>query len=398
MEFSNLREHWIAGGLGFICGAAAMALASLFFYMRVQFRTARDHRHLLASTEQRMQDSFANLSLNALREAKKDLIELAGQTLQGTKEQVTGELRLNEKAVENLVRPISEALERLGQHSIELERKRASAYDGMKQHIEHLLAETTRLSCALRRPTVRGSWGELTLRTVCENAGMVMGEHFDLQEVTETDDGVLRPDLIVNLPRGRRIIVDSKTPMDSFRDAMTASDEATREAKLKAHGKAVRDHMKKLSAKAYWSRYGDSPDCTVLFIPTESAYFAAMEVDADLVRDAAKARVLIANPMTLIGLLRAAAHVLDDERLIESTEEVRDIGRRLYESLRSCLSQVGKLGRHLRQSTDAFNEVIGVIDKSVMPKAKRLRELGSGSGDEIQCPEPCDLIVRTSVS
>lgn len=393
-----MNGFWIGATSGFLIGAVLMAIAGFYRLSRLQTTMASAQQRLIETAEGRLGDAFASLSLTALRDAKHDFLELASTTLEAAKEQVNGSLRLGEKGMQDLVRPIKEALEKLAEHSTSIEQRRTSAYDGIKQHIEGLLSETTKLSNALRNPSVRGSWGELTLRTVCENAGLIQGEHFVLQDTTEGDEGPLRPDMVIKLPRGRVIIVDAKTPMDSFREAMAAEDETTRSTKLKAHAKHVRDHVKKLSNKAYWSRYSGSPDCTVLFMPTEAAYFAAMEADPDLVREAAVSRVLIANPMTLVGLMRAVAHVLDDERLRESAEEVKDLGRKLYDSLRACLLGVSKVGRNIRLSADSYNDLVGSIDRSLMPRARRLRQLGSGAGMEVVLPDQCETQVRQPLS
>lgn len=384
------QAFWIGLLVGLLAGGAVARAVQIRLANRLSV-AVYDERTCL---EARMSDAFASLSAEALKESKEDLLQLAGVIFDGKREQMHHAFDSRLLAVQDLIKPLGEALQKLGAHSQELERKRASAYDLLQEHIKRMLQEASQLSNALRRPGVRGSWGELTLQTICENAGLLPGEHFILQDSVEDEDGILRPDMVIKLPQSRVVIVDSKTPLDSFRDALAAEDEATRCLKLKAHAKSMRDHMKRLSAKAYWSRYSASPDCTVMFVPTEAAYAAAIETDPALIQDAANQRVVLANPMTLVSIVRAIAHVLNDERARESTEEIRVIGRKVYDSLRACASHIAKVGKHLRQSVDAYNVLVTGYESSVLPRASRLRELGASSGDAALPPEQVAALPR----
>lgn len=342
---------------------------------------------VLGKSEQRARDAFASLSSEALRQVSSDFVVLADATLGKTSQQVTLTLEQRDQLFGAMLKPIEAALEKLGAQSEEMERKRVSAYDAISEQVKTLASEANQLSSALRRPTIRGSWGELMLRTVCENAGLVEGEHFVVQDSTEGDgkNGTLRPDMVIKLPKKRVLIIDSKVPLDSFRDAMDARDQESRTSFLRQHAKHVKDHIRKLSAKAYWSRYSDSPDCTVMCIPSEGAYYAAIETDPSILDLASVSRIIVANPMTVVGVLRAVANILGDERLAENALQVREAGRRLYESLSALFGQVQRLGRQLKLAGGAYNGLVEELSTTTS-RARELHELGAGVGDLLTDP------------
>ncbi|MBX7134474.1 MAG: DNA recombination protein RmuC [Fimbriimonadaceae bacterium] len=334
-------------------------------------------------------ETFASLSVDALRQISGDFVQLADATLGKASLQVAGDLAKREEALGALLVPIESALRKLNTHSEEMERRRVSAYDSLSEQVKNLSSEAHRLSGALRRPTIRGSWGELMLRTVCENAGLIEGVHFIVQDSNDGDGttNTLRPDMVVKLPKKRVLILDSKVPLDAFRDAMDSNDEATRASLLKQHVKHVRDHIKKLSAKSYWSRYSSSPDCTIMCIPSEGAYYAAVENDPSIVDLASASNVIIANPMTLIAILRAVANVLSEERLAESALLVREVGRKLYESAATLFAQVQKLGKQIRMTNSTYNALVQDLSETA-GQARELKELGAGSATELPVLSP----------
>lgn len=334
-------------------------------------------------------EAFASLSVEALRKVSGDFVQLADATLGKASLQVAGDLAKREEALGALLMPIESALRKLNAHSEEMERRRVSAYDSISEQVKTLSSEAHRLSGALRRPTIRGSWGEFMLRTVCENAGLIEGVHFVVQDSNDGDGttNTLRPDMVVKLPKKRVLIVDSKVPLDAFRDAMDSNDEATRASHLKQHVKHVRDHIKKLSAKSYWSRYSSSPDCTIMCIPSEGAYYAAVENDPSIVDLASASNVIVANPMTLIAILRAVANVLSEERLAESALVVREVGRKLYESAATLFAQVQKLGKQIRMTNSTYNALVQGLSETA-GQARELKELGAGSATELPVLSP----------
>lgn len=355
-------------------------------------------RETMEKVEGRVKDAFAGLSLAALRDAKKDLLELVGSAFQKSQEEASCDIAMRHKSIETLVKPISDTLQRINVQAEEIERRRSTAYGALQDQISSLHSGTQKLAAALSRPDIRGSWGEFTLETLCERAGLIEGEHFTVQHDNEGTDGAKRPDLVVHLPKGRKIIVDAKAPLNSYLDAVAATDDGVRAAKLKAHAKALQGHIKQLSSKTYWKDRPSSPDCTVLFVPIESAYMAALGADPNLLDEATKARIILANPSTLISLLRATAHVLNDERLRQDTESVKTCGQQLYDAIRIFLGHFGKIGKHLKQGADAYNSAIASAEKTLMPRAQKLKELGCGSGDDLDDLTDCDALVRPAPS
>ncbi len=350
-----------------------------------------EQRAMLADAEKKMSETFTALSAQALAVATEQLLKVAEVRFATTQEEAKGDLEKRQLAVDALVQPLAESLEKLNKQCIEMEQRRTSAYDAVSEQISRLMTETDQLSTALRRPTVRGSWGEITLRTVAENAGLVEGQDFELQHSTDTEDGKLRADMIVRLPNKRTIVIDSKAPLDSYREAMNAREQAVKVQHLQDHARLVRSHIRQLSGKSYWAQY-EGADYVIMFLPAESMYQAAMEHDLTLLDDAIKARVLLANPMTLVGLLKAIAYVLDQDRLNKNAEEVSEIGRKLYDGIRTFAGHMGKVGRHLRQSVDAYNDSVGSLERSVLSRARQLRSKGVAGGDAVGDVDGVDIL------
>lgn len=353
-----------------------------------------EQRATLLEAEKRFTDVFANLSHQALAQSADRFLQLAKENFEKHSEGASGDLKLRQQAIEELVKPLKETLDKLDKQSQEIEQKRLSAYEGVTEHINRLMLETAQLSSALRKPHVRGSWGELTLRKAAESAGLIEGQDFEMQFSTDTEDGKLRPDMVVRLPNEGVIVVDSKVPLESYLDAMEATDDPTRILRLKAHAAQVRKHIQALSSKSYWSQFERSPDFVVMFVPAESLYQAAMEQDPELLEAAFKARVVLANPMTLIALLRTVAYGMKQEQVRENAQEIRKLGERLYDSVRVFAGHMANVGKHLGQTTAAYNSAIGSMERNVLSKSRQLREMGAGAGDEIQPPDAIDLSPR----
>ncbi len=339
-------------------------------------------------------NAFAVLSQSALKKSSEQFLQLARENFEKHSEGASGDLKLRQLAIEELVKPLKETLEKLDKQTQEIEQKRASAYDGVTEHINRLVAETSLLSSALRKPHVRGSWGELTLRKVAESAGLIEGQDFTMQFSTDTDEGRLRPDMIVNLPNHGVIVVDSKVPLDSYLDAMNATDDETRIRFLKGHSVQVRKHIQQLSSKSYWSQFDRSPDFVIMFVPSESLYQAALEQDVELLEAAFKARVVLANPMTLIALMRTVAYGMTQEKVRENALEIRAVGEKLYDSVRTFASHMTSIGRHLSQTNDSFNRAVGSMERNVLSKARQLKSLGAGAGDDLESPDVISLAPR----
>ena len=354
-----------------------------------------EQKAMLFEAEARFSDAFKNLSQTALSQTSESFLQLATQNFEKHQEGATGDLRLRQQAIEELVKPLKETLEKMDKQTQEIEQKRLSAYESVTEHIGRLMQETTQLSNALRKPHIRGSWGELTLRKAADSAGLIEGQDYEMQLSTDTEEGRLRPDMVVHVPNQAVIVVDSKVPLDSYLDAMEANDETIRALRLKAHAAQVRKHIQQLSSKAYWSQFPKSPDFVVMFVPAESLYQTAIEQDPDLLEAAFKARVVLANPMTLIALLRTVAFGMKQQQVQQNSEEIRKHGERMYESVRVFANHISSMGKHLSQTTEDYNRAVGSFERNVLSKSRQMRALGAGAGDEIVAPEPVDVLPRT---
>jgi len=292
--------------------------------------------------------------------------------------------------------PLHDALGRLDAKLSAIERERAHARGALDEQLRALGSQTRALTAALRQPHVRGRWGELQLRRVVELAGMTA--HCDFVEqasVHDNEGGLLRPDLIVRLPGGTQVIVDAKAPLHAFLDASEAHDETARTTALAAHARLLREHLRRLSAKAYWDQFAMAPDFVVLFLPGEHFWNAALEADPSLLEDGARQSVLVATPMTLIALLRAVAYGWQQERLAEDTRAVAELGRDLHRRLETFAEHLEKVGRGLRTAVGAYNGAVGSFEHRVLPGARRLAEHGVVSADrELAAIERVDPAVR----
>ncbi|HEX4804879.1 MAG TPA: DNA recombination protein RmuC [Conexibacter sp.] len=272
--------------------------------------------------------------------------------------------------------PVHDALARMDAKLAEVERERAHARGALDEQLRALGAQTRALAGALRQPHARGRWGELQLRRVVELAGMTAHCDFVEQPTVATDDGLLRPDLVVRLPGGTQVVVDAKAPLHAFLDAHEAADETTRTTALAAHARLVREHVRRLSAKAYWDRFDTAPDFVVLFLPGEHFFSAALEADPSLLDDGARGKVLVATPTTLIALLRAVACGWQQERVAQDARAVAELGRVLHRRLDAFAAHLDKAGRRLGGAVEAYNAAVGSFEHRVLPGARRLAEHG----------------------
>ncbi|MBI4542130.1 MAG: DNA recombination protein RmuC, partial [Gemmatimonadetes bacterium] len=327
--------------------------------------------------------------------------QLAAQQFEKHGERATAELDKRRQAIDELVKPVRESLEKVEAGIQEVEKTRREDYGGLSQQVQGLLeaqlrlqAETSNLVKALRAPTVRGRWGEVQLRRVVEMAGMVAYCDFVEQETLETDERRRRPDMVVRLPNGRRIVVDSKVPLEHYLNALEAQDDAARRAHLAEHARQVRDHVRALAAKSYWDALEETPEFVVLFLPGENFFGAALEHDPALIEHGVDNRVLLATPTTLIALLKAVAYGWRQERLAESAREVSELGRALYERLYKMAEHLHKLRRALNASVKAFNDAIGSLESRVLVSARRFPELGVRAGEDIPELQPIERTAR----
>ena len=285
-------------------------------------------------------------------------------------------LELADSRLSGYVRPLTDSLNKMDQQLRGVERVRQEAYGSLKAQVASLSERAGSLTNALRTPHVRGRWGEAQLRNVVEYAGMV--EHCDYvaQATTSTDEGTLRPDLVVRIPGGKHVVVDAKAPLAAYLDAFETSDEATRERHLADHARQVREHVTKLSAKGYWRQFEPSPDFVVMFLPDESYLRAAQEHDPALQEYAWRSNVILASPSTLMVLLRTVAMIWQQETIAESAAEVNALGRELYKRLATMGAHFGRLGKSLDGAVRAYNETVGSLERQVLPQARRFEKHG----------------------
>ncbi len=301
-------------------------------------------------------------------------------------------LELADARLSGYVRPLKDSLERMDQQLQGVERIRQEAYGALRTQVTTLSETTGNLANALRAPHVRGRWGEVQLRNVVEQAGMM--EHCDYvrQATTSDEERTLRPDLVVRIPGGKHVVVDAKAPLAAYLDAFGTSDEDARMRHLADHARQVRDHVTKLAAKQYWRQFEPSPDFVVMFLPDESYLRAAHEHDSALAEDAWSANVILASPSTLVALLRTVAATWQQETVAESAREVHALGRELYERIGKVGDHFAKLGRSLNGTVTAYNDAVGSLETRVLVTARKLEE--HGIGGELDAPAPVDRTAR----
>jgi len=422
MHTIQIDPQWIQYGgpalaVGLVLGVVATWLVARARHKRLQTQTQlletrlkdqealrieRDAAYDAATS--RLATAFSDLANQSLKANSETFLRLAEQNLGAQHERARNELGQREQAVENLVKPIRDALQRSQQQIAELEKSRSEAYGTIKTQLEAmqtsqqaLTQETQNLVKALRRPEVRGRWGEITLRRLVELAGMV--EHCDFQEQVHTsvEDKVIRPDMVVRMPDQRELVVDVKTPLDAYLEAVEAKDDAQRELGLKRHARNVKEHIRKLSSKAYWQQFSQSPEFVILFIPGDQFLSAALNEDPDLIETALAQHIILATPTSFVALLKAVAYGWRQLALAENAEEIRTLAEELYGRLGSFVGHLNKLGKQLSSSVDNYNRASGSLEHKVLPGARKFVELGIHPKKEIEALEPIEALARTVV-
>ena len=341
-----------------------------------QKNALNDTQILLATTEEKLRDTFQSLAAEALKDNRAAFLDLAKTSFAGFQ------------------RPIAETLQRVDERLNQTEQARAAAFATLTEQLRTLDTTATTLSRALRTPHVRGQWGEMQLRRVVEIAGMLEWCDFEQQPSLYGDGGRLRPDMVVHLPGQKRIVVDAKAPMEAFLDAQECQDDAARTLKLQAHARQVRDHVTRLGGKAYWDALDGSPDFVVLFLPGETLFSAALQHDLKLVEEALQQRVLLASPITLIALLTTVAHAWRQEALVDNYREVAQLGKEFYDRLARFAGHMDDVRKKLDGAVQAYNEAAGSFESRVLVSARRLKDLKVTTAEELPPADPIDTVPR----
>ena len=375
------------------------ALATKFKVEQAQHKQKIEALH---EARQQLGDSFSALSKHALDANNESFLQLAKQKLGIFQTQAEANLNEKEKSIENLIKPVTEALQKTEKQISEIEKERKEAYGTIATQLklvteaQHgLQSETEQLVRALRRPEVRGQWGELTLKRLAELAGMVNHCDFEEQSHQNVEDGKnIRPDMIVRMPERRELIVDAKTPLDAYLSAIQADTPEQRETHLRHHARKVRERMKELASKAYWSQFKQSPDFVILFIPGEQFLTSALDYDSQLLEDAFANRVILATPTTLVALLRSVAYGWQQAAMSKNTEQIRDLAQDLYKRLHTFCSHLQRVGKNLDDSVGNYNKAIGSLERQVLPGARKFTELGVQAKEEIPLSDEIEKKAR----
>ncbi|NOY22388.1 MAG: DNA recombination protein RmuC, partial [Acidobacteria bacterium] len=341
------------------------------------------------------------LSSSALESNNESFLRLAKSVLEGVQKEASGDLALKQKAIQTLVEPLSVSLKQVNQQISELEKKRVSDFTSLgsylttlKESQERLRGETANLVTALRKPQVRGRWGEIQLRNVVEFAGMEPHCDFVEQASVPGENGLLRPDMVVHLPGNKQMIVDSKAPLDAYLEAIEAKDQSEKNLHMAQHAVQVREHINKLSGKQYWNQFENTPDFVVLFLPGENFFSAALEQDPKIFEYAIEKRVLLATPTTLIALLKSAHYGWQQSHLEENAQKISQLGKELYDRIRTLATHFVSMKKSLDRTVENYNKAVGSLEGRVLVTARRFKELGATSGEEIPAVEPVNTISR----
>ena len=380
-------------------------LVSVTVALESERKSSAQRQSILEETDARLKAAFTTISAEALRSNNQSFLELARASLGEFQRQATSDLAHRQETIDNLVKPLHDSLLKVDTKLQEVEKERVGSFSQLTEQLRTLAVTTTNLERSLRTPNVRGGWGEVQLRRVVEMAGMVNHCHFVEKRAATSDEGRFIPDLIIKLPGGRNIIVDAKVPYEAYREAVEATDDALRTAKLKDHARRLREHITQLSSKRYWDQFQPAPEFVFMFLPGEGYFSAALQHDPSLIEFGVDKRVIPSSPLTLIALLRAVAYGWQQETMTQNAQQVSALGRELYDRVRRMGDHFDDLAKGLSRAVDAYNRTVGTLESRVLVTARRFKELGITGGEAIeelsvveqsprrlQAPEHTDLL------
>ncbi len=395
-------------GAGLIVGLAMGFVAIVQLRARLKLKDAElknearleeEREHALELATERLSSTFDQLANQQFRNHTETFLKLARENLGTHHERAKGDLAAREQAIDNLLKPIRETMQRTETQLRELDKTRQETHGSIKAQLEAMAAgqkalsmETRNLVNALRRPEVRGQWGEITLQRLVELAGMVQHCDFVTQSHTPTESGAVRPDMLINLPEGRQLVVDVKTPLDAYLEATEADNDADRRAALVRHAGIVAGRVRELANKSYWAQFDRSPEFVILFIPGDQFLSAALTERPELLDDALRQNIILATPTSFVALLKAIAYGWQQIALSENATEIRELAVQLYDRLATFTRHLSKLGKALGDSVKTYNQSMGSLERMVLPSARRFTELGVKPREEL---DPAKSVEQT---
>ena len=369
--------------------------------LEAERKNLEEQRALLQGAEAKLSDTFKALSHDVLGKQSTSFLQLAAQSFDKLRAESEGDLVARQEAISGLVQPLKDVLQKYEQEVKQIEAQRQEAYGSLRQHLvllgetqSQLQRETANLVTALRKPQVRGRWGEITLRRLAELAGMVDRCDFYEQPTVSSEERLMRPDMVVHIPGGREIIVDSKVALDAYLDAIEAPSEELKHQHLARHATQVRRHMEQLGSKAYWDHLPKAPEFVVLFLPGDPFLGAAAERDPTLIENGMAQRVVIATPNTLIALLLAVYHGWRQEEITKNAQAISELGKQVYKRISILWEHLDSLRGAIDKAVEAWNRVVGSLEHQVLPSVRRFRDLKATTAEEIPQLEEVDRTTR----